>query len=226
MPSAHCVSTVDGIILAGDRGFCELLQRDQADIVGLSFQAVTDPRDVERSKRMLAVLEDGAAPVRLQKRYIRADGSSIAANLFVTRFSDPDRLVSTLFWRDHGRALPPARLWEAALRIRHVHVARMRLFGEDLSTDPVGSLLIGIYLAEAEGRNVALAEIVEFASLPATTATRWLTLLEKRGLVQMSAGPHQAILLTQEGLRRIEAMLSAVYDVPESILLVADHQQA
>lgn len=223
MPSAHCVSTVDGIILAGDQGFCELLQRGQADIVGLSFQAVTDPRDIERSIRMLAVLEDGAAPVRLQKRYVRPDGSSIAANLFVTRFSNPDRLVSTLFWRDHGRALPPARLWEAALRIRHVHVTRLHLFGEDLCTDPVGSLLTGIYLAEAEGRNVTLAELAAFAGVTMTATTRWVALLQKRGLVQASAGPLQAVLLTQDGLHRTEAVLSAVYDVPESILTAAEH---
>ena len=115
MPSAHCVSTVEGVILAGDRGFCDLLQREEADFVGRSYKLFTDPRDMDRSNRMLSVLEDGAAPVRLQKRYIRPDGSSVAANLFVTRFSNPDRLVSTLFWRDQGRQLPPARLWEAAL---------------------------------------------------------------------------------------------------------------
>ena len=163
MPSAHCVSTVDGVILAGDRGFCDLLQREEADFVGRSYKLFTDPRDMDRSSRMLSVLEDSAAPIRLQKRYIRPDGSSVAANLFVTRFSNPDRLVSTLFWRDQGRQLPPARLWEAALRIRHVHAARVKLFGNELSTDPVGSLLIGIYLAEAEGRSLLIAEIAEYA---------------------------------------------------------------
>ena len=220
MPSAHCVSTVEGVILAGDKGFCELLQREEADFVGRSYALFTDPRDMDRSSRMLSVLEDSAAPVRLQKRYIRPDGSSVAANLFVTRFSNPDRLVSTLFWRDRGRKLPPARLWEAALRIRHVHAARVNLFGNGLSTDPVGSLLIGIYLAEAEGRNLMVDEIAEYAGMASTTSLRWLLLLQERGFVEMGENPTDGIQLSQEGLLRTEAMLAAVYDVPDVILNV------
>jgi PAS domain-containing protein len=189
MPSAHCVSTIEGVILAGDKGFCELLQREEAVFVGQSYKLFTDPRDLDRSSRMLSVLEESAAPVRLQKRYIRPDGSSVAANLFVTRFSNPDRLVSTLFWRDQGRQLPPARLWEAALRIRHVHAARVNLFGNELSTDPVGSLLVGIYLAEAEGRNLGVAEIADYAGLAPTTSLRWIRLLQERGFVE--AGENQ-----------------------------------
>lgn len=220
MPSAHCVSTVEGVILAGDRGFCDLLQREEADFVGRSYKLFTDPRDMDRSNRMLSVLEDGAAPVRLQKRYIRPDGSSVAANLFVTRFSNPDRLVGTLFWRDHGRQLPPARLWEAALRIRHVHTARVKLFGNELSTDPVGSLLVGIYLAEAEGRSLALAEIAEYAGMAQTAASRWLKLLQERGFVEAAAEASEGIQLSQEGLLRTESMLATVYDVPDVTLHV------
>ncbi|MDP1027018.1 PAS domain S-box protein [Sphingomonas sp. KR1UV-12] len=178
---------------------------------------------MERSKRMLAVLECGAAPVRLQKRYIRPDGSSVAANLFVTRFSEPDRLVSTLFWSEHERPLPPARLWEAALRIRHVHAARANLFGNDLSTDPVGSLLTGMYLAEAEGRNFSLVEAAEFAGLTSSTATRWLTLLRQKGFVQHDLSSGRGIQLTQEGLLRTEAMLAAVYEVPDTVMTVSQH---
>lgn len=219
MPSAHCVSTVEGVILAGDKGFCDLLQREEAEFVGRSYKMFTDPRDMDRSSRLLSVLEDSAAPVRLQKRYVRPDGSSVAANLFVTRFSNPDRLVSTLFWRDQGRQLPPARLWEAALRIRHVHAARVKLFGNELSTDPVGSLLIGIYLAEAEGRNLATAEIAEYAGMAQSASSRWLVLLRERGFVEMDENSQTGIQLSQEGLLRTEAMLAAVYDVPDVILL-------
>lgn len=163
---------------------------------------------------MLAELKDGAAPVRLQKRYLRSDGSSIAANIFVTRFSDPDRLISTLFWQETGRALPPARLWEAALRIRHVHSARLRLFGHDLSTDPVGSLLIGIYLAEAEGRVIGLHGIADYAGLALPIATRWVRLLQERGVMEAQADPDVGLQLSKDGLERVEAMLTAVHDMP------------
>ena len=216
MPSAHCVSTLEGIILKADQSFLDLVHRTEAEIIGSSYKTITDPRDLKRSSSMLVTLKDSAAPVRLQKRYIRPDGSSVTANLLVTRFSDPDRLISTLFWRDSGKTMPPARLWEAALRIRHVHTARIKLLGDDLSTDPVGSLLIGIYLAEAEGRNLGLREIASYANIAQSTAGRWVTALQQRGIVQADPDPAISIQLTQAGLNKLEAMLATVYEAPDA----------
>lgn len=216
MPAAHCVSTLEGIILKADQGLLDLLQRTEDEVVGSSYQQITDPRDLERSAGMLAMLEEGAAPVRLQKRYLRPNGSSVAANLLVTRFSDPDRLISTLFWQESGRALPPARLWEAALRIRHVHAARLRLFGKELSTDPIGLLLIGIYLAEAEGRSVGLEEIASFAGIACSTADRWIKVLQRRGIVDESPDLVLDLRLSRSGLARVEEMLATTYEFPEA----------
>lgn len=216
MPAAHCVSTLDGVILQADQGFLDLLQRRESDVIGISYRQITDPRDLQRSGNMLAVLEAAAAPVRLQKRYLRPDGTSIAANLLVTRFSDPDRLISTLFWHDGGRDLPPARLWEAALRIRHVHNARVKLFGSDLSTDPIGSLLIGIYLAEAEGRAVGLNQIATYAGVAISTATRWVAVLRQRNIIDAQADATFNLQLTRAGLDRVEAMLTTVYEAPDA----------
>lgn len=220
MPAAHCVSTLDGVILQGDQGFLDLLQRRESDLIGISYRQITDPRDLQRSGNMLAVLEAAAAPVRLQKRYLRPDGTSIAANLLVTRFSDPDRLISTLFWHEGGRDLPPARLWEAALRIRHVHDARVKLFGADLSTDPIGSLLIGIYLAEAEGRAVGLNQIATYADVAISTATRWVAVLRQRNIIDAQADATFNLQLTRAGLDRVEAMLTTVYEAPDASIML------
>jgi PAS domain-containing protein len=220
MPAAHCVSSLDGIILQADQGLLDLLQRRESDVIGISYQQITDPRDLQRSADMLAVLKEGAAPVRLQKRYLRPDGTSIAANLLVTRFSNPDRLISTLFWHDNGRDLPPVRLWEAALRIRHVHDARVRLFGVDISTDPIGSLLIGIYLAEAEGRNIGLGNIASYAGIAISAATRWVAVLREHGIVDGQADAMLDLQLTRLGLDRVEAMLATVYEVPDAAVML------
>ena len=220
MPAAHCVSTLDGVILQADQGFLDLLQRRESDLIGISYRQITDPRDLQRSGNMLAVLEAAAAPVRLQKRYLRPDGTSIAANLLVTRFSDPDRLISTLFWHEGGRDLPPARLWEAALRIRHVHDARVKLFGADLSTDPIGSLLIGIYLAEAEGRAVGLNQIATYADVAISTATRWVAVLRQRNIIDAQADATFNLQLTRVGLDRVEAMLTTVYEAPDASIML------
>lgn len=220
MPAAHCVSTLDGVILQADQGFLDLLQRRESDLIGISYRQITDPRDLQRSGNMLAVVEAAAAPVRLQKRYLRPDGTSIAANLLVTRFSDPDRLISTLFWHEGGRDLPPARLWEAALRIRHVHDARVKLFGADLSTDPIGSLLIGIYLAEAEGRAVGLNQIATYADVAISTATRWVAVLRQRNIIDAQADATFNLQLTRAGLDRVEAMLTTVYEAPDASIML------
>lgn len=221
MSAAHCVSSLDGIILHADQGFLDLLKRREGDVIGISYRQITDPRDLQRSADMLAVLKEGAAPVRLQKRYLRPDGTSIAANLLITRFSGPDRLISTLFWHDNGRDLPPARLWEAALRIRHVHDARVMLFGADLSTDPIGSLLIGIYLAEAEGRSIGLNKIATYAGIANSTAARWVTVLQQRGIIEREEDTTIDLQLTRSGLDRVEAMLATVYDAPDAAVMLA-----
>lgn len=221
MPAAHCVSSLEGIILHADQGFLDLLKRSEGEVIGVSYRQITDPRDLQRSADMLAVLKEDAAPVRLQKRYLRSDGTSIAANLLITRFSGPDRLISTLFWHDNGRDLPPARLWEAALRIRHIHEARVRLFGEDLSTDPIGSLLLGIYLAEAEGRSIGLDKIATYAGIANSTAMRWVTVLQHRGIIEAKADATIDLQLTRSGLERVEAMLATVYDAPDAAVMLA-----
>ena len=215
MPAGHCVSSVEGVILHADQGFLDLLQRRADQVIGVSYRQITDARDLDRSADMLAVLKDGAAPVRLQKRYLRPDGSSVAANLLVTRFANPDRLISTLLWQENGRPLPPARLWEAALRMREIHATRAMLFGADLSTDPIGSLLIGIYLAEAEGRNIGLADAAAHANIPTSVTERWIKVLQQRGVLE-----HQDtamdIRLTHLGLNKVEAMLATVYVLPDA----------
>ena len=220
LPEAHCVSSLEGIILQADQGFLDLLNLREDEVIGISYKRITDPLDLKRSADMLAVLKEGAAPVRLQKRYIRSDGTSIAANLLISRFSNPDRLISTLFWHDNGRELPPARLWEAALRIRHVHDARVKLFGSDLSTDPIGSLLIGIYLAEAEGRSIEMGMIATYAGIAESTAARWITVLQQRGILEGIANATIDLRLTQSGLDRVEAMLATFYEAPDAAVML------
>lgn len=216
MPAGHCVSSVEGVILHADQGFLDLLQRRADEVIGVSYRQVTDARDLDRSADMLAVLEDGAAPVRLQKRYLRPDGSSVAANLLVTRFANPDRLISTLFWQENGRPLPPARLWEAALRMRQVHATRAMLFGADLSTDPIGSLLISIYLAEAEGRNIGLADAAAHANIPTSVTERWIRVMQQRGVIEYQKTTID-IRLTSAGMNNIESMLSSFYEPPNAV---------
>lgn len=216
MPAAHCIGTTDGVILAADESFLELVARPEHQIIGVSYRALTHPDDFDKSARMLNRLEDRSHPVRLRKRYLRPNGSAIPALLFVTSFPNPDRLVTTLFWHEADNAPRPHRMWEAALRIRHVHSVRRAVFGGNLSTDPVGSLLIAIYLAEAEGRIVGVDQLARDAGLTPSTALRWLKLLQERGIIQRDGSVEHDVQLTHAGVLDVERTLEAVTHPPAS----------
>lgn len=212
MPTAHCVSTIDGVILAVDAGFLRLMRRTQEEVVGSSYREFTHPVDLGRSAEMLSALVDRAAPVRLRKRYVRPDGSLMTASVLVTRFDEADRLVSTLFWNEDEDVSPPARLREAALRIARVQLVRRSEFGHDLSTDAVGGILIAIYLAEAEGRVVTGSYLAEDAGIARAVAGHWIDVLVQRGLVERGCGRTDDVHFTHAGLVRMERLLSSVYE--------------
>lgn len=217
MPTAHCVSTTQGIILAADRGFLELIRRPEHEVIGASYRDLTHPDDLDKSGRMLASLVDRAPPLRLHKRYLRPDGSWISALLFVTCFTSPDRLVSTLFWHEAGSEMPPARFWEAALRIQHVHSVRRAAFGDELTTDPVGSLLVAIYLAEAEGRIIGVEQLAREAKLSASTTRRWVKALQQGDVVQGNDDGDLNVQFTRSGMLNMERTLESVFQVPRSL---------
>lgn len=218
MPTAHCVSTLEGTILDADRNFAKLLGRPESEIVGLSYRVITHPDDLARSADMLSALVDRAPPVRLQKRYVRPDGSLVTANVLVTRFSDPDRLISTLIWNETGRPPPPVMLWEAALLTQRVHDVRRSELGNDLFTDHLGMMLITIYLAEAESRIVSIRQLADRAEMPQSLAVRWLRVLQQRGIVMDTNELDRGVQLTHEGLEKAERILgAAIAPLPISI---------
>ena len=217
MPTAHCVSTTQGVIIAADRGFLDLVRRSEREVIGASYRDLTHPDDLEKSSKLLTSLIDCAPPLRLRKRYLRPDGSWVSALLYVTCFTDPDRLVSTLFWHEAGTQMQPARLREAALRIQHVHSVRRAAFGDELTTDPVGSILIAIYLSEAEGRVVGIEQLAREAQLPTSTAERWIKALQQRDIVQRADDGDWNVQFTQRGMVNMERTLESVFHLPRSL---------
>ena len=217
MPTAHCVSTHDGVILAADRGFLDLVRRTENEVIGASYRDLTHPDDLQKSAMMLKTLVDQAPPLRLRKRYVRPDGSSVAALLYVTCFTNPPRLVSTLFWHEAGRELRPERLWEAALRIQHVHSVRRAAFGPDLASDPVGMLLIHVYLAEAEGRVVGVDQLSRQADIPVSVTVRWIKALRQEGILQTGDDGTSDVQFTHDGAANMELTLESVFHLPRSL---------
>lgn len=211
MPVAHCVSSIAGIILDVDEGFCRLVQRTPKTLVGLSYKAITAPADLHKSREMLRGLVDKAAPTHLRKRYVRPDGGIVKADLLVSKFSNEGRLISTLSWLDGTRqTASPSRLWKTALQIKHLYDLRIKEFGRDLFSDHVGLILVHAYLAEAEGRVAGVREISADIDLPIETTARWVRLLDQRGFIVVLDDQAGLIQLSHEGASKLDRLLSAM----------------
>jgi predicted transcriptional regulator len=62
------------------------------------------------------------------------------------------------------------------------HVAELALFGE-----PAWDILLDLFASEAEGKSVSISSACLAASVPMTTALRWVSRLEEEGLIERSA---------------------------------------
>lgn len=98
-PIGFAIVALDGRFLAANRSLCDFLGRDAGELVGMSFQELTHPDDLETDLGMVADLAAGRIPrYELEKRYLRADGVAVWGRLSVSLVRDendrPDHFVS------------------------------------------------------------------------------------------------------------------------------------
>lgn len=60
---------------------------------------------------------------------------------------------------------------------------RDKAFGADLFGEAAWDILLDLYIAEGQSRRVSLKSAAIGSAAPLTTAHRWLTILEERGLI-------------------------------------------
>ncbi len=110
---------------------------------------------------------------------------------------------------DHS-ARPSERLNTAIAWIR-ARAKRDEAFGDDLFFDPAWSILLELYVHHRQRTAVSITSLCHAAKIPPSTGLRWLTLLEKRGLVTRESDPFDRrrtyALLTTEALERLERAL-------------------
>ncbi len=86
---AIAVTEMDGCILDCNPHWREMLGYSQADLQGLSTGRITHPDDVAESQRHMEDLVAGRiASYRIEKRYLRADGQVLWADLSVSPLRD------------------------------------------------------------------------------------------------------------------------------------------
>lgn len=80
---------LDGTFLEVNRYLAQFLGREATDLVGLTFQDITDPDDLGADLDLVEKLVSGHLPsYTLEKRYIRPDGESVWADLSVSCLRD------------------------------------------------------------------------------------------------------------------------------------------
>ncbi len=82
---------LDGTFLKVNGAFCDIVGISEAAMLGLDFQALTHPGDLDADLALLCRLLAGEIPnYQLSKRYVRADGGLVWVRLSVSLVRDPD----------------------------------------------------------------------------------------------------------------------------------------
>jgi PAS domain S-box-containing protein len=208
----HTLADGDGRILAVDQKVVALFHREEADIAGMSYIDLTHPEDRLWNRNSVETLGATDGPITIRKRYLRPDGMAVWCEAQVSRLgtgSDRGRLIGTLHQLSDGSvSRTPKDLWQSACRMSVALQRRRTELGADLCLDLPWSLLLQLYLAEAEGRCVDLTDLGMRSSIQVESVRRWLCVLDERGLVDTTAAPECAAQLSAVGVVKVERLLN------------------
>lgn len=108
--------------------------------------------------------------------------------------------------------LPPAGLLAEARRLSAGRKARDRVFGRDLFPNPAWNILIELFIAAEEGRNVTIKSACVAAGVPQSTALRHIAHLIEVRLAARAQHPSDArsayLKLTDGGRAKMVAYIS------------------
>jgi DNA-binding transcriptional ArsR family regulator len=208
----HSVSDGDGRILAIDGAVCDAMQRPRREIIGRSYLDLTHPADRRRNAVLIGRIPSDGAPIWFRKRYLAPDDGTIETDVHVSRMSagsDAGRLIGTLYLvAPEEQRFAPAMLWRAARQLAQLNEIRRDLLGSDLFSDYAMSIMLQLYLDEAEGRRSDTDTLAVLIGLSPTVAMRWLRALEQKELIELLERDTVA-QLTGIGAQKILGLLAA-----------------
>ena len=108
--------------------------------------------------------------------------------------------------------LPPAELLAEARRLSAARRFRDRIFGRDLFANPAWNILVELFIAAEEGRNVTIKSACVAAGVPQSTALRHIAHLIEVRLTARAQHPSDArsayLKLTDRGRSKMVAFIS------------------
>lgn len=110
---------------------------------------------------------------------------------------------------------PPVEIASAEIRaVIRARRMRAQFFADELFADPAWDMLLDLFAAELERRQVSVSSLCIAAAVPPTTALRWIGTLHEAGLFERQADPSDRrrayIGLSAKGLEGMRSYASAV----------------
>ncbi|MBA3512389.1 MarR family transcriptional regulator [Sphingomonas sp.] len=176
----------------------ELLDMVAARLTDGSVELLVDGDDADRAAALAVALTGSHRPERLSD--VGSDRNAIRLRQLSDEVS---RIASTLARLSTGPASvarpteqPPtagdvpevsAEMVRTVIRARRL---RSRYFDENIFADPAWDMLLDLLQAEIAQLRVPVSSLCIAASVPATTALRWLKSMTQQGMFVRRADPH------------------------------------
>jgi PAS domain S-box-containing protein len=209
----HSLADETGRLLAVDSHICEIMQREERELIGVKFEALTHPDDRRFNVAAVMQLGVGDAPLSIKKRYIKPDGTAVWSKVQVSRLKadDGSKLVGTIELVPSSLTCDPETLWRSAKRVTAFTERRRDELGAELFSDHAWMILLCSYLAEAEGRRISVDEVATCAKIGSSLARRWMNVLEQKGLIERLDRIDLSPQLSSLGIAKVERLLA--YDI-------------
>ncbi len=104
----------------------------------------------------------------------------------------------------------------STLSMTYYRVRRTRdnYFPRQLFGEPAWDILLDLYINHAQGRKISVSSLCVASMVPATTALRYIAMLEDQGLLRKIASEHDRrvslVELTDKGCAAMEAYMTSV----------------
>lgn len=208
-PIGMCLVDLDGTFLSANAVYGEIVGRPAEELVGMTFQEITHPHDLDTDVGLVNQLLQGSIDrYEMEKRYLRPEGDAVWVQLNVSLVKDesgePLHFIAQVQDIDERKQME-RELVNMAIRDDLTGLLNRRAFAEELTAHErharrygtMGALLV-VDLDGFKAVNDQRGHLAGDAALRATA--EWLTArLRESDVIGRLGGDEFAVLLPQAG---------------------------